>query len=91
MADEEYRALERAALAGDEEAIARYRRQRCRIGKHSWNHYKGGDYVCRLCGFVQSQEREFGNQTFYCTAPTRAELAAEDAAEVDAWLAEDDA
>ncbi len=66
MADDDLRSLEREASGGDPEAVARFLRQKCRAEGHAWNHYKGGDHVCRVCGeSAPSDPREFGAQTMH--------------------------
>lgn len=36
------------------------------MDRHTWNRYKGGDYVCTACGAQREQEaREPGAQTLF--------------------------
>lgn len=70
MADEDLRAYQRAAAAGDPEAQARYQRALCRKNGHRWSHYKGGDHLCQVCGEASAGDtRELGAQTMYESVP----------------------
>lgn len=64
MADAEIRAAQRDP---DPEDLAHHQRRRCRVGRHTWRHYKGGeDYVCSACGATkEAEERELGAQTLF--------------------------
>lgn len=64
MADEDLRTLEREADGTDPAARERHQARLCRTGQHTWNRYKGGDHVCRVCGRVKAgKPRELGNMT----------------------------
>jgi hypothetical protein len=71
MADRDFRSHQRDVPYGDPEALAEFRRRSCRVGKHAWSHYKGGDHECQVCGATRPGDpRDFGAQTLCLDIPS---------------------
>ena len=64
MADAEIRAAQRDP---DPEDLAHHQRRRCRVDRHTWRHYKGGEDNGGTAWGVtkEAEERELGAQTLF--------------------------